>query len=103
MLRLRHRIKEVFAQVNAERTKQGIEPLIEPVGDSTSLMARSDGNTLRPRWWTNNICQAGLSGWADYKSIESGVHYLQKLQGSCGNGPGPGNCGRISCSYNSAI
>ncbi|OGM47429.1 hypothetical protein ABOM_002527 [Aspergillus bombycis] len=36
-------------------------------------------------------------------SISRGIEYLQGVPGKPVNGPGPGNCGRVSCSYNAAI
>ncbi|KAE8133639.1 hypothetical protein BDV38DRAFT_286680 [Aspergillus pseudotamarii] len=36
-------------------------------------------------------------------SISQGIEYLQGVPGKPVNGPGPGNCGRVSCSYNAAI
>ncbi|KAI3395804.1 hypothetical protein diail_817, partial [Diaporthe ilicicola] len=35
--------------------------------------------------------------------VEDGIEYLRKVKGSPTNGPGPGACGRVSCSYNAAI
>lgn len=35
--------------------------------------------------------------------IVEGISYLRGVPGSPSNGPGPGNCGRVSCSYESAI
>ncbi|RKL21674.1 hypothetical protein BFJ68_g1986 [Fusarium oxysporum] len=35
--------------------------------------------------------------------IVRGVEYLRYVQGKPKNGPGPGNCGRVSCSNNAAI
>ncbi|KAH8167122.1 hypothetical protein CIB48_g1107 [Xylaria polymorpha] len=35
--------------------------------------------------------------------IRQGITYLRKIHGNCTNGPGPGNCGRVSCSYGSGI
>ncbi|KAI0871257.1 hypothetical protein GGS24DRAFT_503943 [Hypoxylon argillaceum] len=35
--------------------------------------------------------------------IRQGIAYLHKIQGDCTNGPGPGNCSRVSCSYGSGI
>ncbi|KAB8272197.1 hypothetical protein BDV30DRAFT_133364 [Aspergillus minisclerotigenes] len=37
------------------------------------------------------------------RRIEEGIRYLHSVPGQPTNGPGPGNCGRVSCSYNSAI
>ncbi|KAI0489664.1 hypothetical protein F4859DRAFT_509250 [Xylaria cf. heliscus] len=35
--------------------------------------------------------------------IREGIAYLHNIHGNCTNGPGPGNCGRVSCSYGSGI
>ncbi|SCO81325.1 uncharacterized protein FRV6_05538 [Fusarium oxysporum] len=35
--------------------------------------------------------------------INQGIPYLRRIKGKPRNGPGPGNCGRVSCSFNSAI
>ncbi|KAL4902251.1 hypothetical protein BDW74DRAFT_181097 [Aspergillus multicolor] len=37
------------------------------------------------------------------RRIREGITYLRGVSGRPSNGPGPGNCGRVSCSYNSAI
>lgn len=36
-------------------------------------------------------------------SINEGIDYLRGIQGMPTNGPGPGNCGRVSCEEKSAI
>ncbi|KAK4178068.1 hypothetical protein QBC36DRAFT_235245 [Triangularia setosa] len=48
-------------------------------------------------------CWEGGVGDADAVRISDGIYYLQNVPGYCMNGPGPNNCGQISCSYNSAI
>lgn len=35
--------------------------------------------------------------------IVNGIQYLRSLNGRPTNGPGPGNCGRVSCAYDNAI
>ncbi|KAK4195762.1 hypothetical protein QBC40DRAFT_310454 [Triangularia verruculosa] len=40
---------------------------------------------------------------ASANQIWVGVTYLWKLTGTAKNGPGPGNCGRVSCSWGAAI
>lgn len=40
---------------------------------------------------------------ANTSQIQEGVNYLNGIAGQPRNGPGPNNCGRVSCSYNSAI
>lgn len=44
-------------------------------------------------------------GWsgADWNIIYVGYTYLYTVSGRPGQGPGPGSCGRVSCSYDSAI
>ncbi|KAK4449043.1 hypothetical protein QBC34DRAFT_380525 [Podospora aff. communis PSN243] len=42
-------------------------------------------------------------GKASVAAIRDGVSYLRGVPGIPTNGPGPGACGRVSCSYNSAI
>ncbi|KXH49274.1 hypothetical protein CNYM01_06990 [Colletotrichum nymphaeae SA-01] len=40
---------------------------------------------------------------ADRKRLAQGARYLLDVKGKPTRGPGPGSCGRVSCSYNSAI
>jgi len=40
---------------------------------------------------------------ADKETIQDGIDYLRGVPGTATNGPGPGNCGRVSCSWDSAI
>ena len=42
-------------------------------------------------------------GDADYLAILDGIQYLRHVPGTPANGPGPNNCGRVSCSFQSAI
>ncbi|EFE37692.1 hypothetical protein TRV_07655 [Trichophyton verrucosum HKI 0517] len=49
----------------------------------------------------NVIC--GRQRECSRKRIEEGIAYLYRVPGRPTNGPGPGNCGRVSCSYDSAI
>ncbi|PTB40428.1 hypothetical protein M441DRAFT_141907, partial [Trichoderma asperellum CBS 433.97] len=37
------------------------------------------------------------------EEIKRGIKYLRRVNGRPTNGAGPGNCGRVSCSYHSAI
>ncbi|KAJ4250994.1 hypothetical protein NW762_011644 [Fusarium torreyae] len=45
----------------------------------------------------------GPWGEASVERILDGIGYLERWPGKPKNGPGPGNCGRVSCSWNSAI
>ncbi|VBB79469.1 Putative protein of unknown function [Podospora comata] len=40
---------------------------------------------------------------ANSLAIKWGIHYLRAIPGKAKNGPGPKNCGRVSCSWDSAI
>ncbi|KAK0662079.1 hypothetical protein QBC41DRAFT_359714 [Cercophora samala] len=40
---------------------------------------------------------------ANILAIKWGIHYLRGIPGKAKNGPGPKNCGRVSCSWDSAI
>ncbi|KAK4199941.1 hypothetical protein QBC40DRAFT_297015 [Triangularia verruculosa] len=46
-----------------------------------------------------NIKTMSARNWA----IKKGIEYLRGVSGTPKNGPGPNNCGRVSCSYRSAI
>ncbi len=50
-------------------------------------------------------CGPGYYQWhpANTRRIRDGIYYLSGIGGTATNGPGPGNCARVSCSYNSAI
>ncbi|RYO89426.1 hypothetical protein DL766_003259 [Monosporascus sp. MC13-8B] len=72
------------------------------VGRSDTISAtRSDG-VLNARE-DNVFCGVGGDGWADKEAIVEAITYLRDLTGACYALPGPGFCGRISCSYNSAV
>jgi hypothetical protein len=47
--------------------------------------------------------QCGGYDSASTKRIKDGIKYLNGIAGQPKNGPGPNNCGRVSCSYNSSI
>ncbi|KAK4205442.1 hypothetical protein QBC40DRAFT_344618 [Triangularia verruculosa] len=40
---------------------------------------------------------------ANFFAIKWGIHYLRGIDGNAKGGPGPRNCSRVSCSWNSAI
>ncbi|KAF3762554.1 hypothetical protein M406DRAFT_264296, partial [Cryphonectria parasitica EP155] len=52
---------------------------------------------------TNYYCN--VPGWSQcsISSVFTGMYYLDGISGHPTNGPGPGNCGRVSCSYDAAI
>ncbi|POR38578.1 Uncharacterized protein TPAR_01207 [Tolypocladium paradoxum] len=52
---------------------------------------------------TKVICSPELFGKCSMYKMWDGVNYLYSLPGQPRNGPGPGACGRVSCSGNTAI
>ncbi|KAB8221394.1 hypothetical protein BDV33DRAFT_202633 [Aspergillus novoparasiticus] len=40
---------------------------------------------------------------ANHNDVESGIKYLRGVPGQPTNGPGPNNCGRVSCGNNAGI
>ncbi len=81
-------IQEVYRQVLARNPEYQL---------STAAQRRSE---IKPRG-RSMLC--GNFRVARRKYIEAGIRYLRGLSGQPRNGPGPGNCRRISCSFNSAI
>lgn len=63
----------------------------------TELAPRSD-QTYTP---TKSYCDIFSDAKCD--AINNGISYLFKVVGSPSEGPGPGACARVSCSYKSAI
>lgn len=47
--------------------------------------------------------QCDVYDFADQAAIVDGISYLRGVKGSPANGPGPGSCGRVSCSYDAGI
>ncbi|KAK3350450.1 hypothetical protein B0H65DRAFT_88562 [Neurospora tetraspora] len=58
---------------------------------------------VKSRGYTIQSFNCNVYDYASLKAIQAGLVYLNGVPGKPSNGPGPGNCGRVSCSYNSAI
>ncbi|KAK2611386.1 hypothetical protein N8I77_004726 [Diaporthe amygdali] len=70
----------------------------EPI-DVSSLFNVPAIKTAKPSKVLCNIFDDQANGI----TIAQGMYYLRGIVGSPKNGPGPGACGQVSCSYNSAI
>ncbi|CZR52489.1 uncharacterized protein PAC_02366 [Phialocephala subalpina] len=70
-----------------------------------SLLPRSGLQKRLNFPFTSLLCNIRLDEWgtAYRNAINDGINYLNGVPGIPTNGPGPGNCGRVSCSYGSAI
>ncbi|EAW14558.1 uncharacterized protein ACLA_075980 [Aspergillus clavatus NRRL 1] len=88
-------VQDVYAQL------KDINPEFEnefpPVNSTDSSVHVVDRYTVQ-----SHFCQGRWSG-CSWSRIQQGISYLNGVPGRPSNGPGPGNCGRVSCSYNSAI
>ncbi|RYP67835.1 hypothetical protein DL771_007012 [Monosporascus sp. 5C6A] len=49
----------------------------------------------------HNVCKGYPAAFAP--DIITGINYLRGVPGTATNGPGPGNCGRVSCLNRNAI
>ncbi|KAJ4421948.1 hypothetical protein N0V82_003445 [Gnomoniopsis sp. IMI 355080] len=63
----------------------------------TSTAQNADGCCTAEQYFCD------ISYDADCGQIADGIAYLKTVTGTPVNGPGPGTCNRVSCSYNSAI
>ncbi|KAK4663492.1 hypothetical protein QC763_608823 [Podospora pseudopauciseta] len=67
------------------------------------LRALAQANTARdtedPTGWGCDIEGVVCQAWAP----EKGITYLRGVEGTPKNGPGPNECGRVSCGYGAAI
>lgn len=54
---------------------------------------------------THTVCGPGSFGWqfALTSVINDGIKYLRRVGGHPRHGPGPGSCGRVSCSFGGGI
>ncbi|KAI1246907.1 hypothetical protein MGN70_010792 [Eutypa lata] len=72
--------------------------------NATSTATNEETRSLTPRSKDNTICWVGGNGSVKNGWLQEGINYLkQHTQGPCTAGRGPGNCARISCSFNTAI
>ncbi|KAK3988490.1 hypothetical protein QBC44DRAFT_397908 [Cladorrhinum sp. PSN332] len=99
-------VEEVHAQlleINPNWDEEVAATLLaERDAATAALEARAIGdgeNGLQKRDWT--ICGNDLGARQD--RIREGISYLRGLSGQAVNGPGPRNCSRVSCSWNSGI
>ncbi|KAL8329670.1 hypothetical protein RB597_005108 [Gaeumannomyces tritici] len=85
-----------------ERKAKDLNPsyTIFATENSTALEAR--GEALKGRQTEQIICDHPLER-AGVDAIREGIAYLRTILGQCRADPGPWSCGRVSCSWNSAI
>jgi len=86
-------IEEIYSQLT--KINPSFDADFATVEDSNNIQ----GSNLEKR--SGTFCGA----WddADLAAILEGIRYLRKVNGQPTGSPGPGACGRVSCSYKSAI
>lgn len=67
------------------------------------ILAEPDEADLEARGVQKRAVHCGNWPLADKGRIQEGINYLRGVGGQPFHGPGPGKCGRVSCSYNAAI
>lgn len=74
-------------------------------GRSTKKVGMSQKRQQLPDPLTGILCNTREGQWGEAIDwpIEDGIAYLDGVPGIPTNGPGPGNCGRVSCSWGCAI
>ncbi|KAL2826708.1 hypothetical protein BDW59DRAFT_145069 [Aspergillus cavernicola] len=79
------------------------EDYVEPAKAKRALEARSE-LAKRTDFYTDGRVEC-RGRWEETNAdeIQRGILYLQALGGQPTNGPGPGACGRVSCSFGAAI
>ncbi|KXX78412.1 hypothetical protein MMYC01_205883 [Madurella mycetomatis] len=94
-------ITGTLEHVYSELTK--INPNYDEFVSSLEAERAVDARSVEKRF--GPVCGSAGYGWeyAIKNDIQEGISYLRGVSGQPSMGPGPGNCGRVSCSYDSAI
>lgn len=72
------------------------------IADHTGSSVLAATSEAAPAYEVERI-ECDVYDYARKDATRDGIKYLRSVPGTPANGPGPGNCGRVSCSYNSAI
>ncbi|KAK4667786.1 uncharacterized protein QC764_0109740 [Podospora pseudoanserina] len=90
-------IEEVIAQMEARYSgRNATFPVLIPTTSAHISAAAAAGD---PESFTCDVPFTKASN----NQILDGIHYLWGMSGTAKNGPGPGNCGCVSCSWWAAI
>ncbi|KAK7756191.1 hypothetical protein SLS62_001784 [Diatrype stigma] len=90
-------LEKIVAQINATNPEYFLSN--ETSNDSVSGHGASKGGNQEGPVY----CHLGTPNPASLAPIEEAVSYLERLKGGCIAPAGPGYCGKISCSYDSAV
>lgn len=106
---VRGTVQEAVAQMVELNPDFGHELGLDNLTDLVNFVAGAEANVdlgqaskrAEPEDFKKVVCRKYPP--ANSVPIWDGVRYLERLSGSPANGPGPRACGRVSCSWNSAI
>ncbi|KAE8378283.1 hypothetical protein BDV26DRAFT_281199 [Aspergillus bertholletiae] len=90
-------VRDELLRINPDWDEHYIKPVLERSVESTSEFSK------RTDFFNDGWLKCGVWPSADVADVKSGIQYLRGVSGNPQNGPGPGNCGRVSCGYNAAI
>lgn len=82
---------------DGHRQATEMNPAFEP--PSPSQVPPATGLRLKKR----GVVRCGYFPSAQPSTVKDGISYLRGVQGKPKNGPGPGSCGRVGCSYGTGI
>ncbi|KAL4791933.1 hypothetical protein BDV19DRAFT_392569 [Aspergillus venezuelensis] len=97
------RLAESHPEWDESYFKPALARLTQPASSSSSSSSSPAALEKRTDFYNDGWLVCGQWPGADRPRIQEGINYLRLVPGRPGNGPGPGNCGRVSCSYNAAI
>ncbi|KAL2847407.1 hypothetical protein BJX68DRAFT_268275 [Aspergillus pseudodeflectus] len=78
-------------------------PTTFPPSSSLGVAQPTPSTTVEKRQSLRDYFCFGRWPGASRRRIGEGISYLRRLPGTPSMGPGPGACGRVSCSHNAAI
>lgn len=96
-------------QLPSDNDDDVLSPLLEPRRNPLlcpNTLRESPFQTRPPGTYTAlyRTCGREMPGkWADKKSMYDGIKYLRTVPGQPKNPPGVASCGRVSCSWDTAI
>ncbi|KAF3769311.1 hypothetical protein M406DRAFT_75793 [Cryphonectria parasitica EP155] len=88
------------AAANINNTVNAITTALFANHTSSAIPGIHDDATYTP---INHFCNVAGWGRCSVDRLYQGIAYLDGVPGQPSNGPGPGTCGRVSCSYSAAI
>jgi hypothetical protein len=90
-------VQQISAQLTKLNPNWKQDFNVNNVSNNVSAASLADEGT-----WAPNPCNNRWQSWF-VSAFEEGITYLREVPHKPAAGPGPGQCGRVSCSYKAAI